>query len=320
MNVCLLGEEGKRHDEGMKNMSMRLNRHLDDYVTNVTLLDLRQVDTVEFWQRARRVEADVVHLIPGPTPQGLALLATFGRLKEAKTVATATQPRYTGVLERLPAPLRPDRLLTQSESARDQFAQVGYSTEFLPSGVDLEKYHSVPGAERRAIRQDLDLPVDERLFLHVGHFKEGRNVLDLLSLQAFGEVVVIGSPSTGPERKIIERLRTQGCHVRTEYIEDIERYYQAVDTYVFPVRSDGHSIQAPLTVFEAMACGCPVVTTDFGGLSDCFDPGNGFRIVDNIADVTLEQLTFEDPTPRDNVRPYSWDSIIEQTASIYRTL
>jgi len=69
-----------------------------------------------------------------------------------------------------------------------------------------------------------------------------------------------------------------------------------------------------------MACGCPVVTTDFGGLSDCFDSGNGFRIVDNIADVTLEQLTFEDPTPRDNVLPYSWDSIVEQTASIYRNL
>jgi len=36
MNVCLFGEEGKRHDEGMKNMSMRLNGHLDDYVSDVS--------------------------------------------------------------------------------------------------------------------------------------------------------------------------------------------------------------------------------------------------------------------------------------------
>ena len=320
MRVCLLGEQGERHDEGMKNMSMRLRRHLDGYVDNVRLVDLREVTSSGFWKELRSFDADVVHLIPGPTPQGLAFLSVLGGWKSAKTVATTTQPRGTDVFPKLPSALRPDMLMAQSASLRDQFDSAGYRTSFLPSGVDLEKFSTVPSETKRELREKLELPVDRRLFLHVGHFKEGRNVMDLTALQEFGEVIVIGSPSTGPEQTIVDQLRSKGCHVVTRYVDAIEEYYQASDVYAFPVRSESHSIQVPLSVFEAMACGCPVVATPFGGLGDCFDQGNGFRFVDRIDGVSESDLTFDDPEPREKVRAYSWDQIAKQTSQIYRQL
>jgi glycosyltransferase involved in cell wall biosynthesis len=223
-------------------------------------------------------------------------------------------------MARLPNALKPDRVLAQSASLRDRFEAAGYTTEFMPSGVDLAKFHTVTADEKATLRRELDLPTDERLFLHVGHFKKGRDVFDLLSLRKFGEVIVIGSPSTGPEADVVDRLRDEGCHVRTHYIERIEQYYQAADVYVFPTRSTVDSIQAPLSVFEAMACGCPVVATDFGGLKDCFAPGDGLNFVENVAAIDTADLTFDSPNPREKVRPYSWDRIAERTVEHYTQL
>ena len=319
MNVLLLGEHGDQLDEGIKNTSIKLHDSIEaDDGHSVTLLDLRAIDTAAFWRRLHSVEPDVVHLIPGPTPQGLTLLRLIGAWTGAETVATATQPLDIDRMKRASALLAPDRLLAQSTAIQHEFEEAGFDTEFVPSGVDLDRY--APQSNVDALRRDLDLPQDERLFLHVGHCKPGRNVRALTHLTEYGEVVIVGSPSTGPQDGLVSALRSAGCIVRTEYVERIERYYNAADVYVFPTTDDGNSIQAPLSVFEAMGCNLPVIATAFGGLTDCFEAGDGLRFVDDVRDVSESDLAFESVDTRTKVSQYAWSSIGEQVLDVYESL
>lgn len=321
MRVGLLGEASDQLDEGMKNTGNMLAETLPSTGVEARLFDLRDVSTPGFWRRVRRYDPDLMHLVHGPTLQGLLLLEFLSAALGCRTVATSTQPRFGDLSWRVARYLRPDRMLVQSGEDGSRFRDAGFDTGYVPSGVDVDRFHPVDEAERRAIRADLGLDPDERVFLHVGHFKEGRNLRSLLSLREYGRVVVVGSPSTGPRETLIEDLRSAGCVTRTEYVPDIERYYQAADWYVFPVVDESNSIRAPLSVLEAMACDRPVLATRFGGLEDMFEPGDGLVFLPDVTEV--DPGTLADPGPvrtREKVMAYSWESIAERVADVYTEL
>jgi glycosyltransferase involved in cell wall biosynthesis len=73
------------------------------------------------------------------------------------------------------------------------------------------------------------------------------------SLEIFGE---------GPERKSLETLiRNRGLTGRVTLrglVSDIHSHLVAADLYVMSSRYEGF----PLALLEAMACGCPVISTD----------------------------------------------------------
>lgn len=320
MNVCILGEQSQQLDEGMKNFSIQLHNRLGEKGHNSTLLDLREIGSPDFWRTLNRSEPDVVHLIPGPTGKGLALLEGVGIIKQCETVATVTQPRFSRFSQSVASYLRPSLMFAQSEAERSRFERLGYNTELLPSGVDLDKFTPCDEGTQAKLRDELHLPTDETVFLHVGHFKKGRNVESLLELQSYGHLVIVGSPSTGPETELVETLRDAGATIQTEYVSDIEKYYRAADVYVFPVTDEGNSIQAPLSVFEAMACNLPVVTTRFGGLTDLFDEGDGLRFVSSFEGIESTDLQFDSFDTREKVRKYSWDAIVDQIIGSYEQL
>lgn len=320
MNVCLIGKRGERLDEGTKNFGVQLSRRLPERGVDTTHLDVRGMGIAELWRAVARIDPDVVHLIPGPSATELAFLRVVSLLTGCESIATATQP----FLDRAPRPLlrhlEPSLVYVQSSEDRSRFDALDYSTEFLPSGVDLDRFSPVDADERRRLRDELGLPTAERVFLHVGHFERGRGIDSLRTLQEHGHVVVVGSPSTRPERDLIESLRTDGVTVRTEYVPDIEKYYQAADVYAFPVRNGEHSIQTPLSVLEAMACNRPVVSTRFGGLTDLFDEGEGLRFVRSFADLEASDLAFDRVDTRAKVSDYSWDAVVEQVIDTYERL
>jgi glycosyltransferase involved in cell wall biosynthesis len=61
----------------------------------------------------------------------------------------------------------------------------------------------------------------------------------------------------------IDGLRTLGLGYH-EKDEAIARLYAAADLFVYPTRADNQ----PRVLLEAMACGCPPVATDVGGVSE----------------------------------------------------
>ena len=146
----------------------------------------------------------------------------------------------------------------------------------VPPVVDSERFRpaEAPPAEiRRALGVDGDRP----MLLHVGHLAPSRGLDALASLARSGawRVLMIASTSTPPDPEIEASLRSAGVEILRRYLPDIERYYQAADVYVFPVEKEHGSVEIPLSVLEAMACGTPVASTRFGGLPELFEEGQG---------------------------------------------
>lgn len=321
MNVCILGIRGDQLDEGMKNFGKNLNKALSAQGVKTKLFGVSNILTPPALSELKSFDPDIFQLIPGPTLKGLSLLKILGRLFGAKTVVSATHPHLASQNTTILSQLKPDLMLVQSSKSEQLFQSAGYETAWLPGGVDTEKFHPVSEMRDRALRQELGFPLDERLFLHVGHLKKERNVLELDTLAEFGSVIVIGSPSTKQQTGVIDTLRSQNHHVYTGYIEEIEKYYQATDYYVFPTKGAEHSIEIPLSVLEAMACNKPILTRRFGGLPDLFDEGNGIVYFEELDALTIGDFPDRSQTKtRELVQEYSWNNTAKTAVQHYQRL
>lgn len=134
------------------------------------------------------------------------------------------------------------------------------------------------------------------------------------------QVILIASTSTTIDADLLAELRQSGVKVITDFIEDIQHFYQLADCYVFPVFHAISAIDAPLSILEAMACNLPVVTTRFGALPSTFEPGNGLYYGDSeeeIIDMVKQAIGEQNCRTFEKVSSYSWDSL---ALSIVETL
>lgn len=319
INVCILGISGDNLDEGMKNFGRNLHKHLVRQGINAELVDIQGVFHPGRLTDLRSFDPDIIHLIPGPTLKGLFVIKILGQIFDSRTVVSATHPHLASRNPRLLSLLKPNIMLVQSSRSQKIFEMAGFETGWLPSGVDTDKFYSVSNSQKEELRQELGFPVDERLFLHVGHLKRERNILELDALSDLGTIIIIGSPSTSQQPEVINTLRENGHHVYTEYIENIERYYQMSDYYVFATEGAEHSIELPLSVLEAMSCNISVITKRFGGLPDLFDEGNGLVYFDDTSSLTENDLPDRTQTQtRELVREYSWNKTAETAVEHYQ--
>jgi glycosyltransferase involved in cell wall biosynthesis len=111
-----------------------------------------------------------------------------------------------------------------------------------------------------------------------------------------------------------------------EYVsgEELPLLYNAAELFVFPSFYEGFG----LPPVEALACGCPVVSSRAGSLPEVlgdaaryFDPGNTDEMADGLARAAREGRTRE---ARDNglarAREFSWDRAARETVGLYERL
>ena len=203
-----------------------------------------------------------------------------------------------------------DIVFTQSQASAEVFRSVGCRTVLLPGGVDHTIFHPASQQERHKLRLQYGFQDTDRIVLHVGHCSRGRSVMTLARLVGSGfKVVLITSTSTALDHELLGQLRRSGVTVITDFIENIQHFYQLADCYLFPVLSVTSAIDAPLSISEAMACNLPVVTTRFGALPAMFQPGNGLYYADSDDEMvrSVEQAVAEqDCRTVEKVSPYSW--------------
>ena len=146
----------------------------------------------------------------------------------------------------------------------------------IPNGVDLSKFS--PG-DRAECRSRLGLPQDGHIVLGVGRLAPvkayDRLVRALLHLQQDTSLVLVGD---GPEREPINRLVGElGLSDRVRLAGavphgDLQTYYRASNLLAISSHSEGW----PTVIFEALACGTPVVANPVGGIPEALaTPGLG---------------------------------------------
>lgn len=269
-------------DEGMTNWTRDFMRAMSERDHDVELVHLRGRARLAAlrpnvpWQ-VRRTRPDAVQYVPysGLTRASLVRLRSLTSLvpDAVKSIAVL---QASGDVEKAPIGCVADIALFSSDRLRRRHEAIARTGVVVPPVVDSERFRPALTA-RAEIRSSLGLDAERPMVLHVGHLAPSRGLDALAALAGAGHwaVVMVASTSTPADPEIQASLRDAGVEIVRRYVPEIERYYQAADVYVFPVQKEYGSVEIPLSVLEAMACGTPVVSTRFGGLPELFEEGPG---------------------------------------------
>jgi glycosyltransferase involved in cell wall biosynthesis len=170
-------------------------------------------------------------------------------------------------------------------------------------------------------------------FLHVTNGKPYKNTPRVI--EAFMKIagtskqnlVIVGRKSAFTDS--IRRLSAvPGLEERINFLgsvedEDVVALYRSATALIFPSLFEGFG----LPIVEAMACGCPVITSTRGSLAEI--SGNSSVIVDpeNVDEISDAMITMEmDLSVRfsciekglERSRHFSWDAAAEEIVSVFR--
>ena len=131
---------------------------------------------------------------------------------------------------------------------------------FVNNGVDTDKFFLV--TDTNSLRKKLNLPLDKKIIIWAGSFIDCKDPLTMVKAIKgipHNKYYFVFCGARGPLLKVCkEELRARKDVLFTGYITNIEEYFQASNIYVSTSLSEGFH----LTVYEAMACGLPVILTD----------------------------------------------------------
>ena len=322
MRICLVGEFFGYPDEGMRNIAYYLRKELSKH-HKILALNVRDMLQLRFWSEIRSFRPQIIHYIPGPSLRSFVIMRALSlSCKGSRTVMSATHPILSSLSKVFASFLRPDLVLTQCAEDEAAFARMGCGTTHLPSGVDTKKFAPLSPEVKATLREKYGLTKAGFIILHVGSIKAKRNLDIFKTIQDDdNQVLIIGSTSTGSERKICKELRKRGCIVWTQYFANIEEIYGLADCCVFPSTDKTASIRLPLSVLEAMACSLPVISTRFGALPRVFGEGDGLVFVDRghefLDKIQAIKQGKVNVRTREKVLPYSWQEVTRRLEEIY---
>jgi glycosyltransferase involved in cell wall biosynthesis len=189
------------------------------------------------------------------------------------------------LIERLGARLS-TRIITISPGLREEIAQFGVAgreqIEVIPLGFELEAFAS---QQRGAghFKRSLGLPPNVKLVGAVGRLVPIKNIPLLLEAAALARqddpnicVVLVGDGALREELEAeAEALGLGQAVVFAGWRRDLASVYADLDAVVISSHNEG----TPASLIEAMATGCPVVSTRVGGVPDLIGDGETGRLV-----------------------------------------
>lgn len=202
--------------------------------------------------------------------------------------------------------------------------------KIIPNGMDKILLKPVKGND---FRKKLKIRKKDKLVLFFGRLNPtkapdklvlaGKEILK----QRKDIYFVFRGPDEGMKQKVAEMIKGEKNMVLMEPTRDkkeIAKMYHAADVYALPSYREG----LPLTLFEAMASGLPIVATPVNGVPyEMIEPDNGFlvpygdikalkeKILLILDDKKLAKKISENNKKR--ALDYDWDKIAERTLKVY---
>jgi teichuronic acid biosynthesis glycosyltransferase TuaC len=225
------------------------------------------------------------------------------------------------------AAARADGLVTVSSALRQRLIDLGTPAErvrVLRNGVDLALFQP---SDRAAARRELGLTGPT--LLAVGNLvalKRHALMIEALALVPQAHLVIVGE---GPEGAAISRLaRERGVAERIRLLgrlpqQRLAPIYAAVDLLLLVSTHEGW----PNVLLESMACGTPVIVSDFAGVGDIVGAPEAGRVVrqptaPSLAAAIGEMLAL--PPERAATRAYAerfdWRSTTDGLIALFREI
>jgi glycosyltransferase involved in cell wall biosynthesis len=227
---------------------------------------------------------------------------------------------------------RASRVSTPSECSRRDFLRlVPY-----PAERAAVVYHGTPpgfapvaAEECAAVLQRWGL--ERPYILYAGSFHRRKNLAGLL--EAFEQAapgceheLAVAGPQEPPDAALLERLQHGPWAGRVRLLglaprADLPALFSAAQVFVFPSLYEGFG----LPVLEAMACGCPVITTNASSLPEVageagvlVPPGDSRALAQALQRVLGEAALHQELKRRgmEQARRFTWEQAARQTIEL----
>jgi glycosyltransferase involved in cell wall biosynthesis len=238
-----------------------------------------------------------------------------------------------------------DRMITISNFTKNEILKCidGYHEDriiVIYEGINHEKYKSLSNIDVEGIHSKYKIRENQKIILYVGSEQPRKNVPTLI--KAFYKLkkkydnvklIKVGNPQDRNGRKefleLIKELNLQKDIVIVDYVseEDLPLLYNAADLYVSPTLYEGGFA---LPILEAMACGCPAVTSNIPPLIETVGADTEIMVnpydVNGLAEAMYEVLMNEALRQAmikkglKRARMFTWDRAAKEMLKVYRSL
>ncbi len=186
---------------------------------------------------------------------------------------------------------------------------------YLKTGIDTTRFVPASSQERSEIRKKYGYDDNDRIVLHVGHLKKGRNVDKLLEISEEYKVLILVSSVTVKDEELEKEFRKRAnVQIIDTFVPDVQEVYQMADAYIFPVEEESNCIDVPLSVLEAASCNLPVICTRYGELKE-FEGKEGFCYIQGVngekLNSALQKVIGLKCNNREAVLDYDWNNAVE---------
>jgi len=159
--------------------------------------------------------------------------------------------------------------------------------EVVFNGVDTELFK--PIADKVEKKVSLNLPKEKQIIGFVGQLKVGKGIFDLLEgFKIFSDkneanfLLLIGEFDNATTKSkfydLIDNFNLRDKLRIESQKTDIHNWMAIMDTLILPSHSGVEGMGRVL--FEAMACGVPVVGTNVAGVREAFDDNSGISVTE----------------------------------------
>jgi glycosyltransferase involved in cell wall biosynthesis len=249
----------------------------------------------------------------------------------------AAKTRFFIELEKFCARLS-SRIITISDRLKSEIVSYGITDasqiEVIPLGLELHRLKDVSTTNR--FRAEFDLPADVGLVGAVGRLVPIKNLHLFLEAAAIAyhqnpnlRFAIVGDGELrGELETYAEQLHIETSVIFTGWRRDLAQVYADLDAVVISSDNEG----TPASLIEAMAAGCPVISTRVGGVADLIQEGYTGRLVPPRDPEALAQaiLTlFEESTTtaqlaqeaqRLMLQNYTSERLVADMDKFYKTL
>ena len=219
---------------------------------------------------------------------------------------------------------------TPTATAAKVIEDIGFTTRIIPvsNGIDLKRFN--PKNKGEYLFKKYGIP-KKKTVLYVGRLdKEKRVDLLIMALSLVREKVDAQLVLVGPGtqkfqlKRLVKKLKLEKYVIFTGFIEDVDmpNIYKVGDVYA----NAGIAELQCIAAMEAMACGLPVVVSDYKALPELVEVGgNGYLFHDDYRDLAKHLVAIlQNDKLRQNMSKKSLEIISghssEKTVEIYTGL
>jgi len=292
----------------------------------------------------RKYKLDVIHYTHSNPPLTFSA-AGAKNVCLITTIGPATHPQYYPLPSRYIVKIaklvnqRMDVIITESEAEKKEIVKFLRVPEekvnVIPSGID-EIYRPLNNLDGIKDELSANYQIEFPYILHVGAYRPVKNGPALV--KAFAELkkrglehklVLVGKPAQRFQevQKLIKQLGLEEEVITTGYVpyEDLPKLHNAADLFVLPSFKESF----PHVLVEALACGCPIVTSNIECMSEIagdagilIDPYDVNSLTEGIYKVLTNDGLRQDLRKKglERAKLFSWERCARETLKVYEEL